>query len=246
MVLVDQSRPLLELAEANVRRFAEVALPGWPLRLELRPEGAGRYLERAQTSVRFTLAGAAMMLNELGLVGSRHRARAPQIVRRIGQQAEPGGVLLFVEPGTRQGYLNLMPVRNQMEEFPILYPCPHHLACPMFAGTTRRWCHATVQLPPRFFFDEPLQRQGGLPLHMKELNLSALVLQAHASGERGAPFTARAGSRVVSSVLPGRAPHAEGQPVLLLCTPSGRLEERHLQETGLAGRGEWAGETQVG
>ena len=246
IVLVDQSRPLLDLAEANVRCFAEVALPGWPLRLELRPEGAGRYLEQAQTSARFTLAGAAMMLNELGLVGSRHRARAPQIVRRIGQQAEPGGVLLFVEPGTRQGYLNLMPVRNQMEEFPILYPCPHHLACPMFAGTTRRWCHATVQLPPRFFFDEPLQSEGGLPLHMKELNLSALVMQAQAGGERGVPFAARTGSRVVSSVLPGRPPRADGQPVLLLCSPNGRLEERPLRETGPAGRGEWVGGTRFG
>jgi SAM-dependent methyltransferase len=244
IVLVDQSRPLLDLAEANVRRFAELALPGWTFRLELRPEGVGRFLDREAPST-FALVGAAMMLNELGLVGSRHRARAPRIVRQIGLQAAPGGLLLFVEPGTRQGYLNLMPVRDQRREFPILYPCPHQLACPMFDGAARRWCHATVLLPPRFFFDEALQRQGGLPLHMRELNLSALVMQANSGGELTAPFAARSGNRVVSSLLPGRAP-LEGQPVLLLCTPKGRLEERPIRETGPAGRGEWVSGSRFG
>jgi hypothetical protein len=181
-----------------------------------------------------------MTLNELALVGADRRARAPRLVERIMRQAAPGGVILLVEPGTRQGYLNLMALREQARGLPILYPCPHGGPCPMFEEGGRRWCHATVPLGRGFFFDEPLRRQGKLPLRMRELNLSALALQASASGVPEPPFCARRGSRVVSALLPGRESFSANEPVALLCTPEGRLREQAARDLGRPWRGGWA------
>jgi SAM-dependent methyltransferase len=244
-VLVDQSRELLEIAGANMRRFAQRVLPGWPLSIELHAQRVSRYLERSPDAGSFELVGAAMMLNELELVGSRRRSRSPHLIRQIGRQAEADGLLILVEPGTRRGYLNLMPVRDQLGEWPILYPCPHHVACPMAGEAARRWCHATVPLPRPFFFDDVLQGEGGLPLRMRELNLSALVMQATPSGEVRPPFRGRRGMRAVSAPLPGRPPHAEGAPVVLVCSPTGRLVEYPLGATGALARGDWIAEDRL-
>jgi SAM-dependent methyltransferase len=243
IVLVDQSRALLGLAQANLEAFARLALPGLRMTIEGHADGMASFLDRS-TGERgpFGLVGAAMALNELGLSGSDRRSRSPRTVSRVAARVAPGGVLLLVEPGTHEGYLNAMAVREPMRAetpaWPVLYPCPHGAPCPMMDGPGRRWCHATISLPEPFFFDEALRQKGHLPLRMRELNLSALALQNTASGRAEAPFVARSGNRVVSNPMAGRGAAARTQ-VVLLCAEDGRLRERPAEELGATGRGDW-------
>jgi len=252
--LVDQARALTGMAEANLATFAARALPGLRLRIRSHAEGVEGFLNRSGAT-RHTLVGAAMMLNELRLLGPRRQsARAPATLDAIRRRAAEGGVILLVEPGTQQGYLNLMAARERLAPLPILYPCPHRGPCPLFDPEASRWCHATLALPRGFFFDSRLKGEGGLGFGMSELNMGALAVQAAESGRVAAPFIHRKGSRVVSDALParpnrravpGRAGAGPGQ-VVLLCTPQGRIDERSRE--GLRGlfRGAWLEEPRKG
>lgn len=237
--LVDQGHELLGLAEANIRELARVALPGMPVRLRRHAAGVERFLERGEAAP-VHLAGGAMMLNEVGLLEpGRGSARAARLVSRARRLLHPGGVLLFVEAGTRKGYLHLMAVREQVLERPMLYPCPHNRACPMFDPRARRWCHATVRLPRPFFFDRELREQGGLRLGMQTLNLAGLAVQEVPDPQPRPPFARAEGSRVVSDPMPAQRPGAAGSRVVLLCTPQGRLAEVQGERLAPPTRGRW-------
>jgi hypothetical protein len=107
----------------------------------------------------------------------------------------------------------------------------------MLEESPHRWCHATLGLPEPFLFDEALRVRGRLPLHMRELNLSGLALQAPGGTDSG-PFMPRSGSRAVSGLLPARGALAQG-PVVLLCGKDARLHERLAAELGTVSRGDW-------
>ncbi len=247
LVLVDQGRGLLELAAANIRAFAALALPELALSLEAHPEGVENFLAAGRGKGGFAVLGGAMMLNEMNLLaprrGSKRAARFAQPFKRLVNR---GGLLMFVEPGTRKGYMNLMALREQLAGMPILYPCPHGEACPMWTPRVRRWCHATRALPRPFLFDEELRREGGLGFQMREVNLAALAVQAAPSGGVLPPFRETAGSRIVSARLPrrkgavpdGGKSNAE-EAVVLQCRADGALTELAATGLGPHPRGLW-------
>jgi len=242
VVLVDQSRELLALAEAALRTFAARALPGVPLTVETHPQGVEAYLAE-EGGATFGLVGAAFSLNELKLLApGRSSRRAQRFTDPVRRLTRPGGLMLAVEAGTRRGYLNLMAVRDQWRPRPILYPCPHGQDCPMFNARVTHWCHATVPLPRSFFFDEPLRERAGIDFRMRELNLGALAVQNLEGQAPGAPFRARSGQRAVSDPMPARgAPGraAERPRIVLVCGPQGRLSEIPAGGLGPHPRGLW-------
>lgn len=243
LTLVDQGRTLLELAVANVQAFARRALPGVTVQTAVHADGVQAYLAQSGPRNVFAVVGAAMTLNELGLVGPRRVSeRSAALAGALRARVRPDGCLLFVEPGTRRGFMNLMVLRDQLLPLPVLYPCPHGQDCPMWAGTVQHWCHATERLPPGFFFDAALRSRAGVSFEMRDLGLSALAMQA-SGGAPAPPFRARSGERIVSAPLrPRGAPGGKGAPmerVVLVCAPDGRLHERPAPAGGPYTRGRW-------
>ena len=202
LTLVDQGRRLMALAQRNLSGFARRALPGMTLRMETHAGGVDRYLGGPPPERGFAVAGGAMMLAELNLLGPRRVAgRAEHFTEALRRRVREGGCIVLVEPGTRKGYMNLMAVRDRLAGLPVLYPCPHGEKCPFWHGRVTSWCHAAVRLPQPFFFDHQLKRAGGIHFEMREINLSALAVQVTASPGAGHPFLGRRGSRVVSAPL---------------------------------------------
>jgi hypothetical protein len=256
IVLVDQGRALLDMAVANIRAFAALSLQRLQLELEPRSEGVEAYLASEPRRAHFGVVGAAMMLNEMALLASRRDSRrAVRFVTPLMRLPREGGLVMFVEPGTRKGYMNLMVLREQLGVWPILYPCPHGRPCPLWSPRVRRWCHATRPLPSPFVFDDELRRLGGLEFGMRELNLAALAVQQGPAGSPRAPFRKVQGARVVSGLLPGRkqknkarsprgAEPAGAPPalVVLQCMAQGRLQEVPAEPLGPYPRGIWLAE----
>jgi len=256
IVLVDQGRALLDLAVANIRAFAALALPRLQLKLEPRPEGVEAYLASEPRRAQFGVVGAAMMLNEMALLASRRSSRrAVRFVTPLMRLPREGGLLMFVEPGTRKGYMNLMVLREQLGGWPILYPCPHGKPCPLWSSRVRRWCHATRPLPPAFVFDAELRQLGGLEFGMREINLAAFAVQQGHAGRPRAPFRKVQGARVVSGRLPGRTQKSKAKSprgaepagalpdlVVLQCVAQGRLRESPAEALGPYPRGMWLAE----
>ena len=225
LVLVDQSRALLELAQANVQALWRQLAPDAALSVQVVAGGVEQYLGGQHSGGLFAIAGAAMMLNELNVRAPRRSGkRASRFVEPFKRLLAPQGLGLLVEPGTRKGYLNLMLVREQIEGLPILYPCPHAGPCPMWSPKVNRWCHATLSIQGDFFFDVSLKRHGGLTFAMHDVNVFALAFQqssrvatravrprrgrqengAPAAGPRAQPpFEQLSGERVVSGLIPG-------------------------------------------
>ena len=246
VTLVDQGRELISVAEGNLRGFAARALPGVGLRIDFRADGVERFLTGESTAQPYAVVGAAMLLGELGLLGPRRTSkRAQRVSEGLRRLTRPGGCVLFVEPGTRKGYMNLMAVRERLRGLPIVYPCPHGAPCPLWSKQVRNWCHATRPLPPAFFFDDLLRRHAGLDFEMRHINLAGLAFQVSDYGRVFSPFRAREGERIVSSALPAReGPRAApGAPVpakvVLACAPDGHLHERPAATIGPYPRGRW-------
>lgn len=248
VVLVDQSRNLLRQAEANLRTLIDRMLPGVRVNVESRAEGVERYLasgEKRTGSDGFHIAGSALMLNELKLLApQRADKRVLRFVEPLRRRVRPGGLLLFVEPGTRKGYMNLMMVREKLAGATILYPCPHQRDCPMWTAKVGRWCHGTIALPPQFCFDGTLRQNGGVRFAMREINLAALAIQL--SPRIQAPFRGRRGARVVSGRIPQKRrpsgkPTGEREQVnrVLVCGPDGRLRELPAEDLPGVPRGGW-------
>ncbi len=59
-------------------------------------------------------------------------------------------ICIVIEPGTPQGYSNLIAMRTQLisEGFFVLAPCPHQNACPLKSPD---WCHFSKRLPREHF-----------------------------------------------------------------------------------------------
>jgi Mitochondrial small ribosomal subunit Rsm22 len=245
LTLVDQGHTLLELALANLQAYARRALPGVTLRWEVHADGVEAFLAGPPAGAPYAVAGAAMTLNELGLLGPRRVSeRAAGLAGALQARLLPGGCLLFVEPGTRKGYMNLMVLREQLLHLPVLYPCPHNEPCPMWDGGVRHWCHATERLPPGFFFDAALRERAGLGFDMRDLQMAALAFQAQPAQAPGDPFRPRVGERIVSAPLKPRGPAGgaagDASRVVLACAPDGALHERPAPPGGPYTRGRWS------
>jgi SAM-dependent methyltransferase len=258
LTLVDQGHTLLELAVANLEAFARRALPGVSLHCDVHADGVEAFLAQRPQGRAYAVAGAAMTLNELSLLGPRRVSeRAAGLAAALQARLQPGGCLLFVEPGTRKGYMNLMSLRDQLLELPVLYPCPHNRPCPMWGGAVRHWCHATERLPADFFFDVALRQRAGLGFDMRDLQLAAFAAQAAPTGgpagTPAAPFRLRAGERIVSAPMRARDPSTAPVPpqavatgagaaarIVLSCAPDGLLHERPAPPGGPYTRGRWS------
>lgn len=252
IVLVDQGRSLLDMARANIQALAALALPGMALQLEPRPEGVEAYLASESRRGHFDIVGGGMMLNEMALLASRRGSRrAVRFVAPLMRLPRKGGLIVFVEPGTRKGYMNMMALRGQMEGLPILFPCPHAKPCPMWSPKVSRWCHVTRPLADGFAFDAELRREGGLNFAMREINLVGLAFQQSSTGRLQHPFKKLRGARVVSGRLPGKRGKAGRKSdakdrgasapdaVVLQCGEKGTLKEVPAASMGAYPRGLW-------
>ncbi len=76
-------------------------------------------------------------LNELGQSGGK------AAVKQLWESAER--LLLIVEPGTPEGYANILSAREQLLSLGahIAAPCPHETPCMLQKGD---WCHFTVRV----------------------------------------------------------------------------------------------------
>ncbi|MDH4224173.1 MAG: hypothetical protein OEW12_00830 [Deltaproteobacteria bacterium] len=262
--LVDQGRGVLEMAGENLRTFAAKVLPGVKVNIHPHRNGLKSFLNRPEEQGKYHLAGAAMALTELETRGTHSRRPAKSsgdgrdsmgeddseqthrtngLSRLIGLPKK-GGLGLLVEPGTRKGYLNMLKVRDQLNNQAILYPCPHGLSCPLLDGAVTRWCHANLPLPDHFMFDDALKQKGKLSLHMEDLNLTGLVWQVGAF-QPEYPFSVGHGGRVLSDVMSAGARKGGGgqvdakQKILLVCMDDGKLAEIPAHLAPGIGRGGW-------
>jgi len=71
-------------------------------------------------------------------------AKIAELARRIWSRSS--GLLLFVEPGTPEGYRRILICRDALirEGARLVAPCPHTAPCPM---SPPAWCHFTQRLP---------------------------------------------------------------------------------------------------
>lgn len=245
LTLVDQGHGLLDLARATLLAFARRALPQLRLEITTHASGVEHFINEGAPNT-YGVVGAGMMLNELGLLGPRRTTgRADWLAEALRRMTRPDGTVMLVEPGTRKGYMNLIPVRQHLSGWPIIYPCPQGGACPMWEPRVKNWCHARKGLPRDFFFDEALRRHGRLDLEMAAVNLSAMVWQAGRGRDSSTPFQAQPGMRVVSARLPPRGKEgaasetATGAKVVLVCTPGGQLKEHPAEGLPPQTRGFW-------
>ncbi|MDH5753231.1 MAG: class I SAM-dependent methyltransferase [Deltaproteobacteria bacterium] len=256
LTLVDQGHGLLELAVANLRDYASQVLPEVSLDIETHAHGVERFLgdlsdgagEVASQSRQglFHIAGGAMMLNELDLLGPRRKStRGERFGEALRRLVHPGGVAVFVEPGTRRGYMNLMALRPRFSEWPSLYPCPHSDPCPMWEPSVKNWCHEKLMVPGGFFFDQLLKSSGGLELDMKSVHVASQAWQNTPSGKATAPFFNRGGLKAVSDRLPlgGKSGKKDSKTpqatVVLFCNSQGRIAEHPGAGLPAKPRGLW-------
>ncbi|MDH4121429.1 MAG: hypothetical protein OEV94_06985 [Deltaproteobacteria bacterium] len=228
IALVDQGRRVLDWAEDNLRAFARLYLPQVNLTISRHTQGVVSFL-RENGGDRFSVAGGGMALNELGLQDSGRGNHVHRMARSLAGLVTPGGLGLWVEPGTRQGFLNVMALREHLTEETLVYPCPHGLPCPMKRDRPGHWCHETPPLPMDFYFDQELRDWGGVGFSMREVNLSGLAFRVNATNETSRLFQKRPGARVVSERLPARGSKSSGKSqdkVVMVCTPKGTLEEQ--------------------
>lgn len=127
LLLVDQNRPLLEMARKLLAGAPKVAVVEGPI-------GALGSTELPGAD----LVLGAYVLNELDEAGALDlAARAWEISR---------GALVLVEPGTPAVWARLMAVRARLIDrgAVVAAPCSHQSACPV---TQPDWCHFSERLP---------------------------------------------------------------------------------------------------
>ena len=179
ITLVDQSRRSLGQARRNLRAYAALALPDLHLTMRSYAHGAQTFLDDHTQHSQYALAGAAMVMNELAVLGPRRTSKkAARLAASMQQMVMPTGIWLVVEAGVRKGYMQMMALREQwLKQGVVLYPCTHQNPCPLWSPTVRQWCHTSQYLPKDFFFDALLRERAGVDFRMDDLNASGLVVQ---------------------------------------------------------------------
>jgi hypothetical protein len=160
---------------------------------------------------------------------------APQrfrsLLAALGGALAPDGLILALEPGSRQGGRLLSLLRRKALEkgqnpfsFQPLSPCPHAAPCPLLLPNATAWCHfnaPAVHAPPSL---RELSRQAGLG--KDSVSLSFLLLRKSAAPAPSAPSPLPA--RLVSDPFPlpghpGRARYACTARGIALVPDSARL-----------------------
>ncbi|MBF2055433.1 MAG: hypothetical protein IGS03_18445 [Candidatus Sericytochromatia bacterium] len=183
---------LLE-TDARMRQAGQSIFAGGPAPLPAASWQAGRLPVADWPTT--DLACLSYVLNELP------QQDWPQLFDKLASRHR---LLVFVEPGTPQGFEHLRQVRNVFLQtgWQVWAPCPHQQACPI---TAPDWCHFAQRLAR-----SPLHRQlkGAVKGHEDE-KFAYLIL-----GQTPVPQAAEA--RILRHPL-----HHKGHLRLQLCTPDG-------------------------
>ena len=154
--------------------------------------------------------------NVLNEVESRTPAlllhRLPALVAAFARTLVPGGFLLAVEPGNRQGgrLIALLRQKALLCDFQPLSPCPHAGPCSLGQARASAWCHFNAPIPFAPFALRELSRQAGLD--KDSISLSFLLLRRNQSLTTSAHAESHAllSARIISDafVLPGHVGRA--------------------------------------
>jgi len=137
-VCVDQTGNVLRLGRGLFEELAGEEGRNWTIELVQGPihKAPGEY---------FSAVCALNSLNELGKGRGEEGYQAlDRLAGFIAGRLAPGGRMLLVEPGTRQGGKLLAKLRDILledAELQTLGPCTHQESCPMLAPKWRSWCH---------------------------------------------------------------------------------------------------------
>ncbi len=123
-------------------------------------------------------------------------------------------MLLFVEPGTPEGYMVLKRIRQRFLELGahIIAPCPHEYACPL---SEKDWCHFTCRIQRNRL--HKIAKGGDAPYEDEKFSYLAL------SKEK----TSTNGVRILRHPYIGK-----GHVKLELCTKTGLLQKTFTKRDG--------------
>lgn len=96
-----------------------------------------------------TVIGAGLALTDADLVTVSYvlGELTPEARRAVvAEAARAGQAVVFVEPGTPEGYLRIREARDQLIEagLHVAAPCPHDGTCPITVG--KDWCHFSARV----------------------------------------------------------------------------------------------------
>jgi ribosomal protein RSM22 (predicted rRNA methylase) len=158
-----------------------------------------RWLTGAMDHLSLPVHDAAIACYALNEVPAERRAAA---VENLWQAT--GSVLVLIEPGTPQGFLNIRDARGALLSLGAFAaaPCTHHAPCPMSEAD---WCHHSVRVARS---EVHLNAKGGT-LPFEDEKFSYLIATR-------APVVARPISRIVKRPI-----KRSGHVTLDLCTQDG-------------------------
>ena len=193
LTLVDADRALLDTAqrlgrESGLAALAEAALVH------------GRI-----SAVRAALEPAELVVMSYALV-ELAEDEIPATAFGLWRLAQ--GLLVFVEPGTPEGFRRLMLCRAALIEAGahLVAPCPHSAACPIAAP---QWCHFSERLPRSR--DHRLIKEASLPFEDEPYGYLAFARQ---------PAEHAAAARIVSQVRVSKA-----EVTCQICAANGQLTD---------------------
>jgi ribosomal protein RSM22 (predicted rRNA methylase) len=124
---------------------------------DLRPLADAKLIHGRLAATQRLLPHADLVVMSYALVELQEREIAAT-ARHLWSLAD--GLLVFVEPGTPEGFRRLLLCRAALLDAGaiLLAPCPHAAACPM---TEPQWCHFSERLPRSR--DHRLVKEASLP-----------------------------------------------------------------------------------
>jgi ribosomal protein RSM22 (predicted rRNA methylase) len=139
-----------------------------------------------------------------------------QVIHRAYEATDQ--ILILIEPGTPQGYGNILIARTLLlnEGAHIIAPCPHQVSCPLASAFKegKDWCHFRVRIPRGKYHRRA--KEAALPY--EDEKYSYLVVSKNAQPPLG--------DRIIKAPI-----LKTGHVILDLCTQSGQLERRIVSKS---------------
>jgi SAM-dependent methyltransferase len=172
-------------------------------------------LDMLPASSGFDLIMAGNLINELGADGHA------DLARRITALLNPDGILVILDPGTRQAFKNLLLFRHELlrHQMRLVAPCLQAGSCPL-QHSPEAWCHEKLfWSPPQLV--RLIDERTGFTKH-KGLKFCYLVA-ANGAHNRCVPAAAEDIWRIVSYVI-----RSKGEERLYVCNGCERRLLRRL------------------
>ena len=203
--LWDQSRPLLEMAEASTGKLVDSSIiRTWQGRLNDPKllQILSKKLEKIKQANGILIVGLGYLLNEVTSHRNSEQAMTRILDRLIASKTPL--VLVILEPGREKESRPAMYFREALVQqgLQCLYPCPLSKPCPMLKTHVKDWCYSEVPDHNEALW-HPIARW--LKLKRTKLAVSGYVLCANL-GE----------IKVSNSNIVGK-PLVSGYPATLLC-----------------------------